>query len=248
MPQAPRKRSESEIYHVFSRGVGGHILFEDDEDKQRFLTLLQAAAKEYGAELYAYCLMGNHFHVLIKKELEQLSQLIGVFQGRYAKYFNARHERFGHLFQGRFGSKPVVSDEQLMTVVRYIHLNPAEDGLSDSCEYPWSSYAEYLGMPKLVSTDFVLGVFGGVERFASFHEHGLLAIKDGAGIGDGGSIEDIEAVKQIKQALGEDVLARASVADREERDSLLRDMKRLGYGNSRIARITGLGISIVRRA
>ena len=248
MPQAPRKRSESEIYHVYSRGVGGHILFEDDEDKQTFMATLQAILKDYEAELYAYCLMGNHFHLLVKKNLDQLSLLVGTLQSRYAKHFNARHERYGHLFQGRFGSKPIVSDEQLMTVVRYIHLNPVEDGLSDTCVYPWSSYSEYLGSPKVVSPGFVLELFGGVERFKLFHEHGQLEIMQGTDVSERRSIEDIAALERIKRALGDDVLVRICAASRGERDSLLREMKQLGYGNSRIARLTGLGISIVRRA
>ena len=256
MATRPRLQSEADIYHVFSRGTGGHILFEDNADRLTLLEMLSQELDRYNCELYAFCLMGNHFHLVLHPKTERLHQFMGTFQSRYAKYFNRRHDRQGHLFQGRYGSTAIMSDEHLMTVVRYVHLNPIEEKLSCSCEYRWSSYREYLRDEpdghasrgnRIVNTRFVLSVFGGQQAFRTFHEHGIVEKQRNTSFAQC-SLEDVEAVERIKLALGTDVFKIIASTDKRERNRLLRKMKQLGFSCNRIARLTGLGKSIVRRA
>ena len=165
----PRVQSTADIYHVIARGTGRQIIFEDDDDRQRFLMYLSAALRDAGAELLAWCLMENHVHLLIHAPLPDLSAAMRRVCGTYALRFNAKTGRVGHLFQDRFKSEAVSDDAYLMTVVRYIHENPAKAGVGAVDAYPWSSYREYVGAPVLCTTDFVLEVFGGVDNFAAFH-------------------------------------------------------------------------------
>ena len=228
-------------------------MFEDIADRMRFMKLLKDESDDYLCEIIAYCLMSNHYHLIVRKRLEVLNRAIGTLQSRYTRYFNARHIRYGHLFQGRFGSKAIHSDEHLLTVVRYIHLNPVEEGLSITCDYPWSSYREYLDKPTLVSPDLVLGILGGKEEFRAFHEHPVeeMTRYSASGLRQmpiALNLEDAEAIARIKASLGNDIFDRIRHSNKRTRDELLRCIKQMGFTDTRIARITGLGYSIVRRA
>ncbi len=99
MPRLARQKSETGFYHILLRGVGRQNIFEDDEDKQRFLETLERYKKELNFELHAYCLMGNHVHLLIKDVANQLDQIMKKIAGSYAYYFNRKYERVGHLEQ-----------------------------------------------------------------------------------------------------------------------------------------------------
>ena len=108
--------------------------------------------------------------------MTRLSKTIKRLNSTYALYFNERHERDGHLFQGRFKSDPVDTDEYYLTVLRYIHQNPVRAGLKSTCEYTWSSYLAYCHdaravFPGLVDTSFALEMIGGEEAFRRFHEY-----------------------------------------------------------------------------
>ena len=169
MDRKNRQLSESNIYHVVVRGVGRQLIFEDDKDRQEYMQMLLSDARKRNGLILAWCLMGNHVHLLLQLDMEQIAQVMRRVGSGYARYFNKRHDRVGHLFQGRFGSTPISTDEQLMAVVRYIHRNPDEGGVSTYESYPWSSYREYLGQAVTVDTKLVLGTFGSIEQFKMFH-------------------------------------------------------------------------------
>lgn len=119
--------------------------------------------------LFAYCLMGNHFHLLVKMDLESLSEAMRRLEISYAQYSNEKYEREGALFQGRFGSEPISSDEQLLAAVRYLHCNPAKAGISSFDTFEWSSYREYAKDTDIVDTSLVLEMLGGVSQLKKFH-------------------------------------------------------------------------------
>lgn len=173
MPRKPREECESQIYHVVQRGVGQQILFEDDEDRRFFLDL---AAKRFGSgnngSMLAWCLMSSHTHLLIHLPLPELSREMKVIGVSYARYFNDRYGRVGHLFQDRFASEAIKDDVQFMATVRYIHANPAKAGIGGIDEYQWSSYLDFVDNTTfcLVDKQFVLNVFGGLDAFRRFHE------------------------------------------------------------------------------
>lgn len=128
MPSPRRRECDSQIYHITARGVGRMNIFEDDDDRGEFLRLLSAALEATTVEAYAWCLMSNHVHLLLHGPLESISEAMRRTLGRYAVFFNKKHDHVGHLFQGRFFSVPVIDDPQLMELVRYIHQNPAHAG------------------------------------------------------------------------------------------------------------------------
>lgn len=134
-----RKQSEFDIYHVISRGTSQQIIFEDRADYEEFLKLLEAETKEGDFELYAWCLMSNHVHMLVHATLEVMALRMRRLLGTYAMYFNKKSGRVGHLFQDRFLSEPVYNDAHFLTLVRYIHQNPVKARIADVNQYQWSS-------------------------------------------------------------------------------------------------------------
>lgn len=152
MPRAARGPSASGVYHIMWRGNDRMQIFFDDADRINFLHILDFCANENFIVL-AYCLMGNHLHLLIRAgdapfALETTMKAIGV---RYVSYFNRRFQRTGSLFQGRYKSQPVETVGYFLRVLRYIHNNPVAAGLAATmADYPWSSYLDYFGARKTV--------------------------------------------------------------------------------------------------
>ena len=146
MPRRSREQCEVHLYHVVQRGIGRQIIFEDDEDRVFFLSLLEKyfGAGEEGCVL-AWCLMSNHTHLLINDHLPELSKKMKALGVSYARCFNGRYGRSGHLFQDRFASEAEKDDAQLMQTIRYIHANPEKAGIAPMGKYKWSSYGEYFG-------------------------------------------------------------------------------------------------------
>ena len=174
MPRHQRILSETGTYHVMMRGNEKKNLFQGDEDKQRFLETLFIKKRETGFSVYAYCLMDNHVHLLIKEREESLATTMKRVNASYAFYFNQKYHRVGHLFQDRFKSEPVEDDRYLMAVARYIHNNPVKAGMVDTLEqYKWSSYRCYLAPDKPesrnVDTAFILSSIS-INQQEAIHE------------------------------------------------------------------------------
>lgn len=150
-------------YHVTSRGNERKEIFRGKGDREQFLAYLKSAYLRYGAAIHVFCLMGNHYHLLIETPKGNLSQIMLHINGAYTNYFNIKHKRRGHLFQGRYKSILVEADAYAGELSRYIHLNPVRAGLVDMPEkYLWSSYQYYIGKkktPTWLSTHFILGYF-----------------------------------------------------------------------------------------
>ena len=142
MPRQARALSESGYYHVINRGIGKQILFEDADDNQRFLDTLKRYSEEEHFELICYCLMENHFHLLVHTETG-LDRIMKRICCSYAYYYNEKYGRTGHLFQERYRSEAIKDDKQLLATVRYIHNNPQKAGICRREEYAWSSWREY---------------------------------------------------------------------------------------------------------
>jgi len=246
MGRKRRERSPFDIYHVTSRGVGKLLIFEDDEDRRQFISLLQYGADKLHATILAWCLMGNHFHLVIEMPLEELSKLVGVTKSRYAIYFNERYERRGHLFEERFWSTPIKSEEQLLEEIRYVHQNPEKAQIASIDEYVWSSYRSYIdGVQGLANPAMVLGILGSVDAFAKFHQQK--------------TFRDVPETKWVR--MGEDEAVRIACQELElrnisqllekpqfERDIGIHRLKELGFSCSMLQRLTGLGKAVLIRA
>lgn len=160
MPRNARERGLSGIYHLMLRGVNKQSIFEEDEDKEKLFQKLSYYKKVSNFELYGYCFMDNHLHILIKEKDESISLIVKRVIGSYVLWFNEKYERCGHLFQERFKSEAVESDSYLLTALRYIHQNPVKAGIAkDIWEYEWSSCREYTKKPTITDTSYVLGLF-----------------------------------------------------------------------------------------
>lgn len=158
------------FYHVISRGNARTAIFRTERDGEKFLEYLQKAHARFSLLIHSYCLMGDHYHLLIETPLPNLSQSIQWINVSYAAYFNKKHGRNGHLFQGRFKAILIDADEYLKQLSRYIHLNPVKAKLSSSPDtYAWSSYGAIVGSavrPDFLSVDRILSRFGGNQKEA----------------------------------------------------------------------------------
>lgn len=137
------------LYHVLSRGNGGQDIFNTDDDRTLFLDLLEELVQRFNLEIYAYVLMSNHYHLLLKTLEPNLSRSMQWFGTTYTRKFNLKHHINGHLFQGRFKSIIVENDAYLLRLSCYIHRNPLRAGMVERlADYPWSSYPFYGYMKK----------------------------------------------------------------------------------------------------
>lgn len=124
MPRVSREKSSTGICHVMLRGINHQTIFEDEEDYQKYLETLQAYQEKSGYIIYAYCLMSNHIHLLIKEVTESLGIIFKRLGVSNVYWYNWKYNRRGHLFQGRYKSEVVGKDSYFLTVLRYIHQNP----------------------------------------------------------------------------------------------------------------------------
>jgi putative transposase len=169
MPRKPRAHVAGGIFHVTSRGNRGVPVFVDEATRLRFLRMLKRTIARSNWRCLAYCLMTNHFHLVVAMENPTLSAGMHWLNGYYAQWFNRRHGFKGHLFEDRFHSAPVESEAHLIELSRYVPLNPVRAGL---CTYPgdwpWSSYCAMIGRERVsfLSAELVLGLFGPSEETA----------------------------------------------------------------------------------
>ena len=173
------------LYHITSRGDRREAIFEDDEDREAFLGVLAEVVGRYNWICHAFCLMTNHYHLVIETVEGNLSQGMRQLNGVYTQASNRRHNRLGHLFQGRFKGILVDKDAYLLELSRYVVLNPVGAGMVDSPEqWPWSSYRAMIGefpVPKWLAVDGLLSQFG-IDR-AEARQHYRRFVLDGVGRG-----------------------------------------------------------------
>jgi REP element-mobilizing transposase RayT len=153
-------------YHVTSRGNERKNIFKDKKDREQFLSYVGSAYLRYKAVIHIYCLMNNHYHLLIETPKGNLSQIMRHINGAYTTYYNIRHRRPGHLFQGRYKAILVDADAYAGELSRYIHLNPVRAGMIEIPEkYKWSSYSYYIKKkkkPEWLMIEFILDYFKGI--------------------------------------------------------------------------------------
>jgi len=174
MARPLRIEFQGAIYHVTVRGNARQAMFLDNRDRNQFLKQLAQSVGTYDIRLYIFCLMTNHFHLLLETQQANLSRFMQALETAYTVYFNLSHNRRGHLTQGRYDARLVQSDRYLLRLSRYIHLNPVRVGkiahlpldrqVKYLREYRWSSYRGYIGSTKpleFVQYAPVLALLGG---------------------------------------------------------------------------------------
>ncbi len=172
------------VYHVTSRGNAKQIIYKDDADRETFLAIFSHVVERFGWICHAYCLMDNHYHLLIETPMPNLSRGMRQLNGTYTQSYNRRHAKVGHLLQGRFKSILVEKEAHLLELCRYVVLNPVRAGkISHPQEWPWSSCLATTGevaAPTFLSVDWLLAQFGkrvatARKKYIDFITEGLKA-------------------------------------------------------------------------
>ena len=171
MSRLSRSYSESGVYHILFRGVNQQNIFEEKEDYKKLADVISEVKAEMNFEVYAYCFMTNHVHLVIKEsKIKDISLIMKRILTKYARWYNLKYRRSGALIANRYKSVPVEIDEYFLHLIRYVHQNPIKAGITgDIEEYPYSSYNEYTTSPKLCDTGFVLAMTS-IKDFIEFHE------------------------------------------------------------------------------
>lgn len=248
MSRQARRKSNSGIYHIVLRGINQQAIFEDEEDNARFIETLVAYKEKSGYRIFAYCLMGNHIHLLMKVEKEGLDTIMKRIAGSYVYWYNWKYDRSGHLFQDRFKSEAVENDSYFLTVLRYIHQNPVKAGLCKSAgEYKFSSFNDYTrGESAVVDVAFSLSILDKSE-FERYHQeasdyHGLDA--EGARV----RIRDAEAMKIMAEVTKCKNASEFQALESGQRDSAIRKLRAKGLSIRQTSRLTGVSKGLVEKA
>ena len=169
-----RKRilSQSNIYHIISRGNNKNFIFRTNKDKKIYLNLVRRMELESQIEVIAWCIMNNHVHLLIRADLADLGKALLKINSNYARYYHHSNETCGHLFEDRFYSEPIETEAYLRNCIRYIHSNPINaEIIDDISKYRWSSYKEYIAPQKTPLISEFIRYFGSTcEDFIAFHQ------------------------------------------------------------------------------
>ena len=246
MARAARKKCESGYYHVIMRGTDRQNIFEDNEDRYRFLDTLKRYKAEMGFEIHSYCLMGNHVHLLVKDIKDELDLIMKKIAVSYAYYFNQKYDRVGHLFQDRYKSEPVEDDEYFLTVVRYILQNPQKAGISRSDKYMWSSYREYIAKPYLTDNTFTLELLGGVAQFKEYVDEEEK--QECLEMDERRRVTDDKAKEILKSSCGISSFSELSKLGIKNRNNIIRTLKDKGLSVRQISRLTGINRGVVQKA
>ena len=187
MPRGPRLDAPGTLHHVMLRGIEKRDIVTDDKDRMDFVDRMGKVAQETGTTIYAWALLNNHAHILLRSGNSGLSTFMRRMLSGYAGNYNRRHNRQGHLFQNRYKSIVCQEDRYFMRLVAYIHLNPLRAGLvaslGDLDAYPWSGHTVVMNVRTNTwqDCDFVLRYFGEKEGFAKKHYRNFLAEEAGKG-------------------------------------------------------------------
>lgn len=239
---SPRSVSPCNLYHVTSRGVGGQIIFEDNADRRHFLSLLKKAKDEYGLKIAAWCLMGNHFHLLVYSSLPNLSLAMKQLKERYSSDTNKRYDRKGHLFQSVFSSHPIDSESYLVGAVNYIHDNPVRAGIvNNAADYPWSSFHEYSGEKKFLVDDELIDS-GCEDTVLTNCTKPLLCV-----LYPPRALDDDRTADMVREILNLESPTLVKGYDRGKRKEAILKLLDVGLTKSQVARITGISKSVISR-
>lgn len=240
-----RGKSVLETYHIMTRGVNKQNIFWDDDDRRIFLQYLVETKKKYDFKLYAYCLMSNHVHLVIKEEKHKKSKVMQSLNCKYAKYMNKKYEREGHLFQNRYLSKPINTLEYLFKVQRYIHQNPEKSKICSTEKYMWSSYKDYIKGSGITDTEYILKLFStqyeeAVNKFIQYNHENIFE-DDEFEYEFKNRLEDYELINIIKQKYNINSIYELQKYNNSILKNIIKEIKTIkGTSNIQIARVLGI--------
>lgn len=248
-------RTVTGFYHVCARGTGKQLIFESDEDRWEFLELMRDCCREEGVTVIAWCLLGNHVHLVLADYEDRMSAAMHRLLLTYARRFNKRTGRTGHLFQNRFDRRSLDTDWQVMEAIRSVHADPQEAGVSLIERYPWSSFAEHLcaydgdaadAARGFSDSSCVLELFGSAE--------GFIAYSLSTPAGSESALCDMKETEWERHAFADKMAKELGVplrgvkaAPPAQRDTVIFGLHDAGFTVRQIERYTGIGKSTVSR-
>ena len=254
MPRKARKISKTKVYHIILRGNDRQDIFYDEQDYRKFMNQIVKTKEKYIYELYAYCLMTNHVHLIIYDKNNNISKVMQSLILAYSIYFGKKYEKVGHLVQARFFSKNVESKEYLMQLCRYIHQNPVKAQITKANQYKWSSYNEYISKSRIVDTKMILTIFGktkqeAIKKFIEFHNVEDEKINDYVEFEIVNKLTDIELKERIEKLLKMDNVREIKEYNVQLRNEKIKKLKKIeGTSKSQIARVLGINRKVIERA
>ena len=230
-------------YHVMMRGVNRQTIFYDDEDNERWLNCLRRYSNELRIDICAYSLMGNHVHLLVKA-FSGLDRLIKKMGASYVYYFNRKYDRVGHLFQDRFRSEVLDTDERLLAAFRYILQNPFKAGIGGIKDYKWSSWNELDGKTGFCNFEKIIQIAGSLRVLKQF----VLADNNDECLENTERRlrSDVNAVKIIQQETGIDNPQNICLLKKSEQKSVFAFLIRAGLSIRQLSRLTGISRHIIK--
>ncbi len=248
MARQARKQSVNGIYHVMLRGMNQQQIFKDEEDREKYLQIVRECKEISGFTLLAYCLMGNHIHLLLKEGTEPLGQIFKRIGTRFVYWYNVKYQRDGHLFHDRFKSEPIDDDEYLLTVLRHIHQEPVKAGICDRPEdYHDSSWREYLHSAWITDVSFMDSIIPH-DALIAFHEQlgnePCMDIKEKP---------EIRLTDEDAKIIIERITRCKSIDDFQgltpiQRDKHIAKLRENHLALRQISRLTGVSLTVVRKA
>ncbi len=257
MTRVARVKSVSGIYHIMWRGANRQEIFHDDEDCLKFLDIIEKYRRNSEMKIYAWCLMSNHVHLLLREGNEDISNTMKRIGVSFVGYYNWKYRTTGHLFQDRFKSENVETNRYLFTVIRYVHQNPVKAGIVNRVDgWRWSSCLEYYGENhdrwKLLERDFILKLISADltianERSRDFNERNNSdeCLDDRVGKR---RLPDEEARIEIRRELGAIEIAQVKSLPKQRRNEVLQKIKGIeGLSQRQAARILGVSPNFIRK-
>jgi REP element-mobilizing transposase RayT len=231
------------------RGIDQSQLFYDDEDRHAFMERVEKVKEPCEFYLYAYSLMANHLHLLMREGQSSISVAIKRIATSYARYFNTKYDRSGYLFQGRYKSEPVETDAYLLELMRYIHNNPVKVGEPIGS---WTSYDEYISTARLIDSQMVLSMFSDDTKRARLLFSDFLVEQTDADLAPMSgeapkAIKDVDAIEIIKRVGG--VASPLGIQDREkdERNQIVARLRGEGISIRQLSRLTGISKGVIQQ-
>ena len=245
MSRLARAISESGVYHILFRGVNQQNIFEEDADFNKLKETITTVKQDLEFEIYAYCFMSNHVHIVLKeKSFGDISLIMKRILTKYARWYNIKYGRSGALIANRYKSVPVEMDEYFLHLLRYVHQNPIKAGITDKIEnYPYSSFLEYVTESDLTDTDFVLQMIG-LEEFVDFHQE---FEEINFHVTDSKKKTDEDVLIYLKKNYKIDNPKSISKFSKIDRDKLLVALKK-EFSIRQLQRITGISRSVITKA
>ena len=242
MSRLARAISESGVYHILFRGVNQQNIFEEPVDFEKLKETIAIVKKDLKFEIYAYCFMSNHVHLVLKeKNMGEISLIMKRILTKYARWYNIKYGRSGALIANRYKSVPVEIDEYFLQLIRYIHQNPIKAGIVEKVEnYPYSSFLEYVNKKDLADADFLLKMVS-LQEFVEYHQEiENLVFR----VTDSKRKTDEDVLKFLKKRYKIDNPKSIAKLTKADRNAILAELKK-EFSARHLQRVTGISRGVI---